>query len=150
MYLTLFAATGLFAFSPFFYVNLVLLAYFVFPLEACYFALPHLLVPCFVRGLLTGKFKRNDQKATATLAGTRLGWVAEKPTERTFSATPDIETLRNDERFWKLMDTVEAIGKQHGRPYHMSSKIVHCKYKFGNLHVLVMLYSHTSAPVLLN
>ena len=68
----------------------------------------------FVRGLLTGKFKRDDLNTSATLAGTRLGWIAEKPSERSVFATPYVENLRNDENFWKLMDTVEAIGKQHG------------------------------------
>ena len=82
----------------------------------------YLPYPCFVRGLLTGKFKRDDPNVLATLAGTRLGWVAEKPSERGRGGTPDVETLRNDENFWKLMDTVEAIGKRHG----MCSKIVHC------------------------
>lgn len=82
----------------------------------------------FVRGLLTGKFKRDDPNTAATLAGTRLGWTAEKPAERAIFTTPDIATLRDDEKFWKLMDAVEAIGKQHG----MCSKLVHCKYKLSN------------------
>ena len=83
----------------------------------------------FVRGLLTGKFKRDDPKTKSTLAGTRLGWTAEKPNERAIFATPDIETLRNDENFWKLMDTVEAIAKQHGTLI----KMVHCTYKLFKL-----------------
>lgn len=62
-------------------------------------------------GLLSGKFKR-DAKA-ASLAGTRLGWVAEKPKERAFHCAPDIETMRGNEDFWKLMDSVESIAKQH-------------------------------------
>ena len=66
-------------------------------------------VPCFVRGLLTGKFKRDDPNALTTLEGTRLGWTSEKPSERAVFATPGIETLRDNENFWKLMDTVEQL-----------------------------------------
>lgn len=66
-------------------------------------------------GLLAGKFKRDDQKTSETLAGTRLGWVAEKPSERAVFATPDVEVIRKDDNFWALMDAVEAIGKQHGK-----------------------------------
>ena len=91
--------------------------------------IPGHIVPGFVRGLLTGKFKRNDPKTSESLAGTRVGWVAENPAERAIFSTPDIETLRNDENFWKLMDTVEAIAKKHG----MCSKIVHCTYKLFKL-----------------
>ena len=82
----------------------------------------------FVRGLLTGKFKRDDPNTSATLAGTRLGWVAEKPSERAAFATPDIETLRHNENYWKLMEKVEAIGKQHGM-CTLCRKIGSCKYK---------------------
>jgi len=78
---------------------------------------------------LTGKFKRDDQNPSSTLAGTRLGWIAEKPSERALFGMLDVENLRENENFWKLMDTVEAIAKRHGMCY----KIVQCKCRLFNL-----------------
>jgi len=67
-------------------------------------------------GLLTGKFKREDTTVTETLAGTRLGWVAEKPNERgIFGSRPQVEKYRNNEDYWHLMDAIQAIGKGHGK-----------------------------------
>ena len=48
------------------------------------------------------------------LAGTRLGWTAEKPSERTWGVAPNVEDYRNNEAYWKLMDALAAIGKAHG------------------------------------
>lgn len=66
------------------------------------------------RGLLTGKFKREDTNPAATLAGTRLGWTAEKPEGRTMGASPSVENYRNNEDYWTLMTAMETIGKKHG------------------------------------
>jgi len=69
-----------------------------------------------VGGLLTGKFKRDDKQTDKTLAGTRIGWTAEKPEERAFSSVaPYIENYRNNEDFWKLLDATSSIAKQHGK-----------------------------------
>jgi len=66
-------------------------------------------------GLLTGKFKREDKDITKAIPGTRLSWVAEKPEERALPAMPNVEVFRNNENYWKLMDLLKAIGKQHGK-----------------------------------
>ena len=58
-------------------------------------------------GLLTGKFKREDKDVAATLSGTRLGWTAEKPSERSFNISPNVEQYRENENYWKLMDAHE-------------------------------------------
>jgi len=65
-------------------------------------------------GLLTGKFKRDDKNTANTLAGTRLGWTAEKSSERTFGFAPYIEEYRNNEDYWTLMTALENIGLEHG------------------------------------
>jgi len=67
-------------------------------------------------GLLTGKFKREDANFKQTLAGTRLAWVAEKPKERgIFGSRPQVENYRDNEDYWKLMDAIHTIGKEHGK-----------------------------------
>jgi len=66
-------------------------------------------------GLLTGKFKRQDKNVGATIPGSRLAWVAEKPAEREFTVAPDVEKYREKEDYWKLMDQITAIGKEHNK-----------------------------------
>jgi len=66
-------------------------------------------------GLLTGKFKREDKNITTTIPGSRLAWVAEKPSTRTFSVAPDVEQYREREEYWKLMDALTTIGKAHSK-----------------------------------
>jgi len=67
-------------------------------------------------GLLTGKFKREDRDVQQSLRGTRLAWVNEKPQERALSGSaPDVDEYRNNENYWKLMEGVETIAKQHGK-----------------------------------
>jgi len=66
-------------------------------------------------GILTGKFKRDDQQVDKTLAGTRLAWTAEKPKERAFSVAPYVENFRENEDYWKLMDATADIAKQYGK-----------------------------------
>jgi len=69
-----------------------------------------------VGGLLTGKFKRDAKQTDKALAGTRMAWAAEKPDERSFSTfAPNIETFRNNEDFWKLLDALSSIAKKHGK-----------------------------------
>jgi len=70
-----------------------------------------------VRGILTGKFKRDDKDFLTTLAGTRLGWTNEKPEERARGATPYIEEYRENEDFWTLQELLDTIGKAHGNTY---------------------------------
>jgi aryl-alcohol dehydrogenase-like predicted oxidoreductase len=66
-------------------------------------------------GMLTGKFKREDTQVVSTLAGTRLGWAAEKPAERAFSVSPNVEQYRENENYWKLMGATNDIAKAHGK-----------------------------------
>jgi len=66
-------------------------------------------------GLLTGKFKRDDNKIDETLKGTRLAWTAEKPKERAFSVTPYVENYRENENYWKLMNATNDIAKEYGK-----------------------------------
>jgi len=64
-------------------------------------------------GLLTGKFKKGtDEKS---LAGTRLGWTAEKPKERQLPAAPYVENFRENDNYWKLMDATSDIAKIYGK-----------------------------------
>jgi len=64
-------------------------------------------------GMLTGKFKRSEMGKT--LAGTRLAWTAEKPNERAMFSTPNMESYRENENYWKLMDATADIAKQYGK-----------------------------------
>jgi aryl-alcohol dehydrogenase-like predicted oxidoreductase len=66
-------------------------------------------------GLLTGKFKREDKDVVSSLAGSRLGWTAEKPSERTHSVAPNVEQYRDNEKYWKLMDALGDVGKEHNK-----------------------------------
>jgi aryl-alcohol dehydrogenase-like predicted oxidoreductase len=64
-------------------------------------------------GLLTGKFKRNDRQVTSHLAGSRMGYTAEKPVERENSMAPNVEDFRDDDHYWTLMAGLQEIGKAH-------------------------------------
>jgi len=66
-------------------------------------------------GLLTGKFKREDKANASSMEGSRLAWVAENPAERAMFSTPNIEEYRAKEEYWKLMDKLTAIGKEHSK-----------------------------------
>ena len=61
------------------------------------------------RGLLTGKLKREDTKApdgSRIELGTKLkiGW----------DNFPDVDKVKQDDKFWEIMDVIKKIAEKHG------------------------------------
>ena len=65
------------------------------------------------RGLLTGKLKREDTKApegSRIELGTKLkiGW----------DNFPDVDKVKQDDKFWEILDIIKKIAEKHGRPQY--------------------------------
>jgi len=61
-------------------------------------------------GLLTGKFKRGSKPDKD---GSRIGFIHQDESRAMLSA-PAWSKYDGDEGFWVLMDTMEAVAKNHG------------------------------------
>ena len=73
----------------------------------CFFFFFFFFFFVILRGLLTGKVKRDQKPAEG-----RLGWVAEDE-RRKMQCAPGWSSL--PAKMFDIIDTAEAIGKKHGR-----------------------------------
>lgn len=63
-------------------------------------------------GLLTGKFERGVKPAGD---GSRIGFVAEKESNRAFQSSPAWSKYEDNEFYWNLIDTMNKVAKSHGK-----------------------------------
>ncbi|XP_033760799.1 1-deoxyxylulose-5-phosphate synthase YajO-like [Pecten maximus] len=63
-------------------------------------------------GLLTGKFQRGTKPASD---GSRIGFVAEKESDRTYQSSPAWSKYEDNDFYWNLIDTMNKAAKNHGK-----------------------------------
>lgn len=68
----------------------------------------------YFRGLLTGKYKKQNGKISATTG--RLSYASNVGYKSTQSC-PALSSYENDESYWNLMATLEKISRNHGNIY---------------------------------
>ena len=71
-------------------------------------SLPPSLSP---RGLLTGKFKREEPPPSPS--SSRVAWVEENPQGRTTQSHPNLSSVAHDDHFWQLLDALSDIAATH-------------------------------------
>lgn len=71
-------------------------------------------LPLYFRGLLTGKYKKQNGKISATTG--RLSYASNVGYKSTQSC-PALSSYENDESYWNLMATLENISSNHGNIY---------------------------------
>lgn len=62
------------------------------------------------RGILTGKFKRNE---IPDPKGSRVGFIHADESKAT-TGFPAWNTYRDNEKYWQLMELIKSIGDKHG------------------------------------
>jgi len=65
------------------------------------------------RGMLSGKLTRDVGDVRKEMAGTRLAWMDEKAAG--YGMVNPIESFKDREEYWKLMDVMSTIGKKYGK-----------------------------------
>jgi hypothetical protein len=73
----------------------------------------------FDRGMLTGKFKRN-QKPDAT--GSRTGYMQAKREEGQNKSTSIWEEFGDNDAYWKLIEVMEKVAKANGNLSRVTTK----------------------------
>ncbi len=69
------------------------------------------LLKCLFRGALTGKYKKGDPLPE----GSRLAFAKKSGLDQVGSdGAPDMEKLWKDENYWRILDVMGKVAKNHG------------------------------------